>query len=292
MRESLKKREADWKSRGRVFISYRSRHLAAVRQLGRRIERGEFHDGGPRTAFFLTPGELVYEDEVLTELRHWQLASMIDRRVGAADELWVYETDDYYESWWTRAELVTVAYRIASGIYAPEVRLFRPERGEVSAPPTTFLPVMSRGQKARMARWYANADPGMIAPEALATMRAYSQLPLLGRLPYFHDHVWSEDFWFNNLLPCDRCAERAERLRLSDLEAFLWLRDPKLNRLSQRQVEEGLARGAVVCPGCETVYKIRQGSHPRYLWVPLRTRSGAGPDGSHLLKLPIIRVER
>ncbi|MGB8509544.1 MAG: hypothetical protein WCD76_14250 [Pyrinomonadaceae bacterium] len=286
--ESLNKREADWKARGRVFISYRSRHFDAVRELARRIERGDFHGGSPRTAFFLTPGEMVYEDEVLTELRHWQLVSMIDRRVGAADEMWLYETDDYYDSWWTRAEITTVAYRHASGIYAPDVRFFRPGRGELSAPPDTFLPVMSRRQKARMARWYANADPGMMAPESLATMRAYSQIPLLGRLPFFHDHVWSDDFWFANLLPCEHCAERAERPQLADLEAFLWLRDPKLYRLSQQQVEEGLARGAVLCPGCGTVYEIRQGPHSRYLWVPLRT----GPESSHLLQFPIIRVER
>lgn len=288
MRESLKRREADWKARGRVFISYRSRHLPAVRGLASRVGRGEFHGGRPRTAYFLPPGELVYEDEILTEMRHWQLASMIDRKVGAADELWVYETEDYYDSWWTRAELVTVAYRRASNIYAPRVRVFDPARGEVRDLPDGALPALTKKQTKRMARWYANTDPGMISPESLAAMRAYAQVPLLGRLPYFHDHVWSEEFWFENILPCGRCAARAPRPDPRDLEAFLWLRDPKMVRLPQKEMEEALGRGALICPGCLTTYPVSRSPHLRYLWIPLRARGG--PYATHLLELPIIRA--
>lgn len=291
MRESLKKREADWKARGRIFISYRSRHLAAVQQLSRRIELGDFHGGRPQTAFFLPPGQLVYENELLTEHRHWQLLSMIDRRIGAADELWVYETDDYYDSWWTRGELVTVAYRQASGIYAPKVRAFHSKQGKVRDLPANFLSPMTSKQKARMARWYANTDPGMMAPESLNTMRFYAQLPLLGRLPYFRDHVWSENFWFVSLLRCDLCGERARGSRPFDLEAFLWLNDPKLVRLSPQQLKEALTGGDIICPGCRTTYKIRQSPDMRYLWIPLRAHSHTDPDGSHLMALPIIRVE-
>ncbi len=292
MRESLKKREADWRARGRIFISYRSRHHAAVQELSLRIRRGDFHGGSPRTAYFLPPGEIVFEDEILTELRHWQLASMIDRRIGVADELWVYETADYYDSWWTRAELITVSYRKASRIAAPRVRRFSPERGEVSDFPPDFLPTMTFRQKSRMARWYANTDPGMMSPEALKLRPLYSQLPVLRHLPYFRDHVWSEDFWFVNLLPCERCGSRESRRDPFDLEAFLWLRESKLIRLPQMQMEEALGRGTVACPGCGTTYKIRQDIHPRYLWIPLRAHSGTNPNGSHLLELPIIRIGR
>lgn len=290
MRESLKRREADWKSRGRIFISYRSRHLTAARELASRVGRGDFHGGEPRTAYMLPPGELVYEDEILSEMRHWQLVSMIDRKVGAADELWVYETEDYYDSWWTRAELLTIAYRRASGIYAPRVRVFDPARTELRDLPEDALPELSKKQAKRMARWYANTDPGMIAPEALTAIRFYSKLPLLGRLPYFHDHVWSEEFWFNNILPCERCGAREPRPELKDIEAFLWLRDPKMVRLPRRELEEALERGAVICPGCLTIYPVSQSPHLRYLWIPLRAQGG--PYATHLLELPIIRVGR
>lgn len=292
MRESVRKREASWKARGRVFISYRSRHVEAVRQLKRRVERGDFQGGRRTTAFFLTPGELVYEDEILTEQRCWQLASMIDRRVGAADELWVYETDDYYDSWWTRAELMTVAYRRASGADVPLVRLFDPERGVVRDAPADFLPAMNRGQVRRMARWYANTDPGTMGPEALTPMRFYSQVPLLGRLAYFHDHVWSDDFWFVPILPCEQCEARGARPALRDVESFLWLNQPKFVRLQPQQLEEALGRGEFVCTGCRIVYKIRKDPHPRYLWMPVRAGRATGPDGTHLLELPIYRVRR
>jgi len=290
MRDSIERHEQYRKARGRIFISYRSRHVAAVRGLKQRVERGDFNGGRRTTAFFLPPGELVYEDEILTEQRYWQLASMIDRKIGAADELWIYETDDYYDSWWTRAELVTIAYRRVAGAGAPRVRAYDPARGTVRDLADDFLPALTREQERRMARWYANTDPGTMGPEALTPMRFFSQVPLLGRLPYFHDHVWSDDFWFAHILPCERCEARGGTPPLRDIEAFLWLRQPKFVRLPPKQLEEALARGEVTCTVCGTVYKIRKDPHPRYLWMPVRAGRATGPDGSHLLELPIYRV--
>lgn len=143
-----------------------------------------------------------------------------------------------------------------------------------------------------MARWYANTDPGTMGPEAIQAMRFYSQLPLIGRLPYFRDHVWSEEFLSDPFLPCARCGARAQRSRTFDLEAFLWLRDPNLVRLSAQQLDEALCRGKVACSICGTVYNIKQDPHPRYLWMPMRAGKATGPDGSHLIELPIFRVSR
>ncbi|MDQ3919723.1 MAG: hypothetical protein M3348_14745 [Acidobacteriota bacterium] len=142
MRESLRRHEEYSKARGRVFISYRSRHVSEVRQLKGRIERGDFHAGRRTPTFSLTPGEPVYEDEILTAHRYWQLASIIDRKIGAADEVWVYETEDYYDSWWTRAELMTLAYRKAARTSVPRLRLYDPGRGAVRAA-ADFLPEMT-----------------------------------------------------------------------------------------------------------------------------------------------------
>lgn len=290
MRAAIKRRDTKWKNSGQIFISYRSRHLREVQKLRACIERGDFHGGKRRTVFFLTPGELVYEDEILTEQRHWQLASLIDRKISASDELWIYETGDYYDSWWTRAELITIAYRKASGAEVPAVRAYAPATATVRDLPPDFLPAMSGKQKRRMARWYANTDPGTMGPEALAAIRFYAQLPLIGQLSYFHDHVWSDDFWFAPILPCARCGERASRSRAFDFEDFLWLRDTRLIRLPLRQLEESLRHGELACPTCRTAYKIKQDPHPRYLWMPVRAGQSTGPNGSHLLELPIFRV--
>jgi hypothetical protein len=292
IRESLKNRDAYWKERGRIFISYRSRHFSEVKKLQPRIERGDFHGGNRRSVFFLTPGELVYEDEILTEQRHWQLVSMIDRKIGVADELWIFETDDYYDSWWTRAELVTIAYRKASGTVAPKVRAYRPKDHTVHDLPADFLPALSVQERRRMARWYSNTDPGTMGPEALQPMRIYAQLPLIGRLRYFHDHVWSDEFWFTPILPCARCGARTQRPRLFDLDAFLWLRDAHLVRLSAQQLADAISRGEVACPACRTVYNITQAPHSRYLWMPVRAGRATGPDGSHLVELPIFRADQ
>jgi len=290
MRESLNKQDANRKARGQVFLSYRSRYVGAVETLKLRIDNGDFHGGQRRSVFFLKPGELVYEDEILTEQRHWQLASMIDWKIGSADELWVYETDDYFDSWWTLAELATVAYRKAAGTDAPKVRLYDPTRAALRNSPSDFLPVISSEQKRRMARWYANTDPGSMGPESLAQMRFLSQLPLIGRLSYFNDHVWSEEFWSTLILPCDRHRGHAPRSGTFDLDDFLWLSDPRLVRLPLTQLDSVSRCWEVTCPECQTPYKITLDPYPRYLWMPVRVGRPTGPDGSSLMELPIYRL--
>ncbi|HEV2915096.1 MAG TPA: hypothetical protein VGX92_17600 [Pyrinomonadaceae bacterium] len=292
MRSSLKKQEGRWNQRGRIFISYRSRHLKAVERLKQRIENGEVQAVAHSSVNFLRPGELVFEDEVLTEFRHWQLASMIDRKIGAADEMWIYGTDDYMASWWTRAELVTVAYRRANNTRAPRVRLFDPSTDTLQDPPENLLPPINREEKRRMARWYANTDPGSMGPESLQPMRLYAQLPLIGRLKYFQDHVWSEEFWNEPLLACTECQKKAGPQLRIDLNAFLWLREPHLVRLTPAQLETSVQQGYVNCHRCGTLFEIKEAEHPRYFWMPVRYGKATGPDGQSLRVLPVFRASK
>lgn len=292
MREGLRLQEARWRSAGRIFISYRSRHLEEVQRLKTAIERGDFHSGVEQTVRLLMPGELVYENELFTEQQHWQLVSMIDRRLGAAEELWIYETDDYFASWWTRAELVTVSYRRASGASAPRVYAYDSARGRVRALDDNFLPSMSREQERRMARWYANSDPGTMGPESVTPIRILAQLPIIGHFKFFNDHVWSDEFWSYLLLPCAVCAARRASTARINLEEFLWLRESHLIRLSPEQLAEGEGPKEVNCPVCGSPYVVEEDDSPRYLWMPTRAGVPTTPDGSGLLKIPVYRGSR
>jgi len=292
IRESLNKQDAKRKTRGQIFLSYRSRYLPGIEKLRSQIEKGDFHGGQRRTVFFLTPGELVYEDEILTEQRHWQLASMIDWKIGSAEELWVYETEDYFDSWWTLAELATVAYRRSCGTSTPKIRLYDPNHEILRDSSSDFLPVMSSVQKRRMARWYANTDPGTMGPEALTPMRFYSQLPLIGRLSYFNDHVWSEEFWSTLLMPCEHHKEPTPRPRTLNLDNFLWLSDPGLVRIPPSEFDSASHCWEITCPICGTPYNITLDPYPRYLWMPVRVGRPTGPDGTSLIELPIYRSRK
>src|SRR5207249_1455274 len=124
-----------------------------------------------KTAHFILPGELAYSNELLTEMRRWQVLSTLDRWIGAADEVWVYNTDDYLDSWWTQGEIVTIAYRKAAGSYYPKLRVYDYKSGTLIDPPAIYLPQMTKVQVRRMARWFANTDPWTMGPEGITPIR-------------------------------------------------------------------------------------------------------------------------
>jgi hypothetical protein len=292
MIESLDAQERMWNREGRIFISYRSRCFSEVEQLKRRIQNGLVRGVQPSSVRFLRPGELVYEDEVLTKFRHWQLVSMIDRKIGASEEMWVYRTEDYLASWWTRAELVTIAYRLACGSHAPRVRIYDPHDDTLYDPPEGWLPSINHEQRRRLARWYANTDPCSMGFESVQVLRLYAKLPLLGRIKYFSDPVWSEEFWEDPMLPCRTCRRQSEMEDSIDIDSFLWLRESQMVQLTPEQLEEALERGYLCCPVCQATYETREATNPRVLWMPTRYCKPTGPNGSSLVALPVYRVNK
>ncbi|WP_182909067.1 hypothetical protein [Microbispora sp. H13382] len=267
MRDSTAATERRLNATGQVFFSYRAgrgdrERQARVEVLRRLADEVEAED---RTAFFYPPGALAWEDEMLPAARHWQLASIIDRRLAVADEMWVILTPDYLGSWWTQAELVTIAYRRASGARTPTVRVYDPVSGALTPEPPDLIPAITFRQRRRMARWYTNTDPMTMGPEALLPMRVMSQAPLLGRLRYFHDPVWSTEFWDDPLVTCPvRLRDVPGRI---DVEEFLW---PERQE-GRYRISAGLHgdASAFACPGCGREIAVSP-APARYLWSPLR----------------------
>ena len=143
-----------------------------------------------------------------------------------------------------------------------------------------------------MARWYANTDPGSMGPEAVQAMRLYASIPLLNRLKYFNDYVWSDEFWYDPLLPCSTCRRNSVTPGEIDVDAFLWLRESHLVPLTPEQLEEAIERGYALCPGCGMSYEIVEAPHPRLLWMPIRYGKPTGPDGASLVALPVYRARK
>ncbi len=92
---------------GQIFISYRSHSFQEVGLLARRLAGGEFHSE-PKTVRIVPPGALAYENELLTAHRRWMLQVTLEYWISAAEEVWIYHTDDYFGSWWTLGEIVHI----------------------------------------------------------------------------------------------------------------------------------------------------------------------------------------
>ncbi|ELR98909.1 hypothetical protein [Gloeocapsa sp. PCC 73106] len=292
---------------GQIFISYRSKDSKKVEQFKQRIEQGEFHNGESRIVRYFPPGAL--SDEVMTEQRRWQILSMLDRFIGPASEVWVYETEDYYDSWWTLGELTTLTYRDTEGYRGkrpPKLRIFNPDTDSVCDAPPDYLPKMTEAQRKRMARWYANCDTAQMGPESVVGIRLMPHFPLigplLGRLRYFQDHVWTDEFWKHPILDCPQCRQIGKNHNHFDLEAFLWTKDPSFHRLTPEQMQAAIERQEIICPCCQTAYRLEE-APLQYLWMPVVNGHRTGyywmlvfdiqpedPEEFHLVPLPAYRL--
>lgn len=107
-----------------VFISFRTRYAQneenseykySVSELAKRIEAGCY--GKPRTVKYLDNGSLVFNTELLTQWKAWQLLCIIDKEyISYCEEMWIYASDDYLNSWWTMGEQILFSYLVHQNI--------------------------------------------------------------------------------------------------------------------------------------------------------------------------------
>jgi hypothetical protein len=295
MSHSLDVGEARMKARGSIFVSYRAGGTERVRaerqrllrELAARVTGGA--DG--RSINIYPPGALAFEDEILTEAQHWQVTSSIERQVWAADEVWILDTPDYLGSWWTQAELVGLAYRRRrrDSAAGPRLRIVDPDTLDIRDAPEDYLPRLTEPQARRLARWWANTDPGETGPEAVPMFQMMSQLPLIGRWRYVRDPVWSDEFWRHPLIRCtaspaDPPADGAS----IDMDQFLWAgRRPGVFRIDADVLEKLPPHGSIPCRECGGMIEIDTTSPPRYTWIRKLPRPGY--EG-HAEEVPVYRA--
>ena len=304
MQPSLDKQDERRSKSGQIFISYRSKDDKKVEQVKRRLEAGNFPNM-PRTKVrYFPPGML--SDEVMTEQRRWQILSMLDRFIGPASEVWIYETEDYYDSWWTIGELAILAYRKDLGYRGkqpPQLKILNPKTHEVYDASADFLPIMTEEQKKRRARWFSTADTAQ-GLELSAGIASGAQNPLLRWLPYYKDHVWKEEFWKYPMLDCGCCRQIGHRRNRFDVDNFLWSRDPAINRFTPDQLQAAIFRKSISCPNCGAIYRLEE-APPHYIyignmgiptqrlfnaWKEIFGFQPSDPNETNLLKLPVYRL--
>ncbi len=260
---------------GEIFISYRSQDSKQVKHLEERIQNGTFPEGRSKKVRYFPPGFL--SEEIMTEQRRWQVLSMIRRYMSPADEVWIYETKEYYNSWWTLGELTVLAYWRTEGgsreKNPPKVKIFDPKTDTVRDTHRDYLPKMSDKQVTRMARFFANSDAAQMGPEYFVAARVLANaLPkdshpeVLGIL---QDHVWTDKFLKYPILDCRYCRQIGKNLNQFDVESFLWHKDLGFHYLTPNQMKVAVEQRKVTCPGCKTLYRL-ENAPSHYHWMPVR----------------------
>jgi len=125
--------------------------------------------------------------EFMTEQRRWEIVSFVDRKLRSVDEVWIFETDDYYNSWWTQGEIISLMYiKAGNGVKAlPKIIVYKfddennrmiIEEKNTDEEKSVFIPDMPLELHIEMARYFANADAGRQGNENMKNMRLLRSL--------------------------------------------------------------------------------------------------------------------
>lgn len=164
-RQRLRRRKSD-----QIFISYRSLDYERVNEFKGEIEgkRLPVELNNP-VVKILDPGELTFENEVLSPMRRWSVMSLLDDLLRDSTELWVYRTENYAKSWWTLGELVCASYINQSERLndpAPPLRIrVYDAKTESLAPDDSFNVRLAEPQIKRLSRLFSNTRPDAMGPE-------------------------------------------------------------------------------------------------------------------------------
>lgn len=296
------------KAQNLIFISYRSTNYHQVKGFVNKARSGSYGNKYKNAfMFFFDPGELVFEDELLSPLRRWQLLSIIQDYIIAASEVIIFGSNNYFYSWWTLGEVLSVIEFTNKANIENKLKFFDPLTDSVNVVETSFLPLISKAQKNRMARFQVNSHPGMMAPEVLdrnTLLEPVSDVSVIKKIFMLDDPVFSKEFWEYYVVPCKskKCSpvvgvtykQNLSRfhndLRNIDIDNFLkmWHEGELIVTL------EELARSAqgidnLICSKCQTPINISE-EKPRYLWVPQLFTANQENIWGRLEQLPVYRA--
>ncbi|ELR98394.1 toll/interleukin-1 receptor domain-containing protein [Gloeocapsa sp. PCC 73106] len=295
-----------YRKKNQVFISYRSRHHARVIELAQRLKNEEKYRD--TFIFYLDPGELVYEDELLSPLRRWQLLSMIQDHIIASREVWLYLTEDYLDSWWTKGEVLSTLRFTSQGDLPDKLKIYDPRMDVVYPIDLQHLPKLSEDHIKRMNLYQTNSHPDMMAPEVLdrnqlVEEEIWSRIPAIRRLFMLDEPAFSSEFWDYYIVPCGLEKKRPtnhrtvpdipqfyEDLKSIDINDFLkFFREGDLI-VSLEQLQRA-ARGTetLTCPNSSTLLIISE-QKPRYIWVPQPFTAKKDGFVGRLKELPVFRL--
>lgn len=291
------------KERNFIFVSYRSACFNQLRDYIYELKQSkEFQD---TEILYFAPGELVYEDEILSPLRRWMLLSLIQDYILAAKEIWLFWNQDYINSWWTRGEIFSTMYFTDENTISEKLKILEPVSKKLYPVKTTHLPELSEVHKKRMARNQANSHPDMMAPETLDRNKLIREtLPnvsIVQKLFMLEDPVFSAEFWEYYVIPHSEKSDRHisekdslsperffDKLRNLDADDFLKLFHNGDYIATQSQMEQAAKVEFLIFPNESDTVKIIE-EKPRFLWVPQPQSSGENSQWGRLEKLPVYR---
>ncbi|MEV4566305.1 hypothetical protein AB0K12_21285 [Nonomuraea sp. NPDC049419] len=259
-----------------VFISYRGTDAEAAQALRAALEKGDHHGGRRQRVKMFDAGQLAHPEAVLPVLIRWKVLALISDVLKHARETWIVDTPRFLQSWFTQGELVCLAYFAWPGT----LMAYDPARGSAGPAPEKYMATLDATGRKRLARYFVNSHPDLMAAESMAALRKLRPT----RLPLTRDEAFDDEFWTLPLLQCTRCSIREPDRPGIDVAGFLTNADPRLypvalDTLAACASEQTPLR-CTNPDGCPQRFTVRA-LPPYYLWYALPVA-----DGSYLGTIP------
>ena len=289
--QDLKKEMGRQAGSYQVFISYRNHEIDVVKELAKKIEEGVFHHQVPQKVRLFMPGELVYKDEILSPLQRWQLLSNIEERIRSVKEMWIYESEKYYDSWWTCSEVVLLAYFQSVSSARPVLKVYKPgsaQHGQVLTEPSGLVPALSYEKRRSIDRLLSGSGRSRGA-ETAQRMRELSKIPVIGNSLFFGHPIFSLEWFQIRVFEEDQEKARSWKDNLN-VDEFIQMSNLKLKYAPEEILEKVRRNGETTYDN----YKITMGK-PRFEWYATRMGQLNGPEYSNELTIatqPVFRATR
>lgn len=281
-----------WLNRpGGYFLSFRGSHQAEAERW-----REMFQQESRTTVRMVPPNEYSYPTEVVTQQQMWEGVARLGYEMHAAGHVIIFQTGDYFDSFWTSSELLLTLARCGwnGRRLISRAEHDRPGWGPLTAefvasPHGTALLPFKDGIRARsipglapeaidrLTKLLNNGDPLTSAPETQVPPEGLAKLIALitrRRLGFYDPEFMSEDYWHVVRVPCPRCRPRGRRPEEVDWFRHMHLADssPAVDYFGYFPARrEELERGTVRCPGCGSQLRLVNRRGVRTLWVPVMT---------------------
>jgi hypothetical protein len=289
--QDLTKEQERARNRHQVFISYRNKEAESENflNLKQSIKRGDYHNGVSQGVRIFEPGELAYQDEILSPLQRWGILSAIEEKMRTIRECWIFESGDYYDSWWTCGEMVLMAYFQAVSKIRPVLKVYNQKEGKVRIEPNGIIPELTYEQRRNIDRLLSGSGRSRGA-ETAQKMRELSELPVIGSHVLFSHPVFSKE-WFQLRLFEGYESNAAGWENNLDVDDFMAMSHPQPILIPNSILEETVRRGQLQYEYKRNIYEIKV-DKPRYDWYATRMGEPKG-FGNELtiVTQPVFRVK-
>lgn len=203
--------------------------------------------------------------------RRWQVLRLIWRWIASVSEFWVYDTDDYLDSWWTRGELILLS--LVKAERRPVLKVYDPATNTFGEPSDKLVPDPDARQRKIMDKLLFFA----LQPEWVGRIQENLAGSKFSELLGGRGEIFDGSFTDDLLMQCRLCSTAGEKPGAADIDGFISLKYPTLYSVHQQRIEEALTdSGYIDCPGCGASHLVTT-APPRFWWYPERDGVGTGP---------------